>query len=378
MFRLVVLPDFQHYNDLRLRLASKLFGMDDQQHVLHAQVQWVAQNAERLGVALVLQEGDLTQSNYQPEWEAASQAMAQLDGVVPYVVCVGNHDMGYEEAPPAGRFWASNRRDSLLSRYFPPERFAADRFPNTAGYQYGGHYGDGSENYFIRFEADSEVFLVLSLEFLPRDEVLQWANSVIAEHSQCRVIVLTHGFIDVRGRRSLRADAYGISGNDAPEVWTKLIARHANIFLVLCGHDYGEARRTDRGVHGNLVHQVLANYQWWPKGGSGWLRMLTFDGGSILFETYSPVLDRFRRSPSSHFLLPAPQRTERRWPCLGYLQRRKLYHFFRVLDADGSGDLQRSDFELIADRFIKHDRVTPRGWASSDYSGGVAFVLAEP
>lgn len=349
MFRLVVLPDFQHYNDIRLGLAQKLFQMPDQQAVLEAQVRWVAENAQRLQVALAVQEGDLTQSNDPREWEVASRAMAPLDAVLPYVLCVGNHDMGYDSKPEAGRFWASNRRDSLLDRYFPPSRFQGNPL-----YQYGGNLDGSSENYYLLLDTDDESLLVISLEFLPRDEVLDWANDVVRDHRGRQTIVLTHGFLDVRGKRNLRAGAYGIEGNDGPEIWSKFVARHSNIFLLLCGHDYGEARRTDRGIHGNPVHQVLANYQWWEKGGNGWLRLLTFDraAGVIRFETYSPVLDQYRRTPSSHFEVEFPQRTERRWPCLSYLQRRKLYHFFSLLDADGSGELRVNDLGLIVERFI--------------------------
>nr|VFK59130.1 MAG: hypothetical protein BECKUNK1418G_GA0071005_100638 [Candidatus Kentron sp. UNK]VFK69031.1 MAG: hypothetical protein BECKUNK1418H_GA0071006_100930 [Candidatus Kentron sp. UNK] len=141
-----------------------------------------------------------------------------------------------------------------------------------------------------------------------RVQVIEWANGSVSAHSGHRCIVLTHGLLDKKGDRDLHGYNYAIEGNGAQEIWDKLLRKHKNIFLVLCGHSHGEARRIDEGDDGNLVHQVMANYQFWGKGGDGWMRILHFhpEEDRIDVKTYSPVLDRYRHGPSSEFTLPYP------------------------------------------------------------------------
>lgn len=350
-FRLIVLPDMQAYNDIRLGITQKLFGIEDQREVMRQQVRWVAKVAHERRVAMVLQEGDLTQTNYQPEWEMVSEVFAELDGVVPYMVSLGNHDMGYLERPAPGKFWTCNQRDSLLSDYFPPSRFRDNPLYRD---RYGGSFENSSENYYLLFDAGGTRFMVLTLEFLPRPEVLDWANAVVGAHADRHCILLTHAFLDIKGERVLRSDHYAIQGLSPGAVWDRFVSRHQNIFLVLCGHDYGESRRSDRGIHGNLVHQVLANYQWWERGGMGWLRILTFlpSEGRIQFETYSPVLDRYRRAPASEFTLAyQPIGPPGRIPGLSLLQQRKLHHFFSLVDHDRNDSISETDLFAFRDAF---------------------------
>ena len=49
--------------------------------------------------------------------------------------------------------------------------------------------------------------------------------------------------------------------NSAEDLWRELISAHDQIFLVLCGHHHGVARRTDRNAAGHEVLQLLADYQ---------------------------------------------------------------------------------------------------------------------
>ena len=99
-------------------------------------------------------------------------------------------------------------------------------------------------------------FLIVSLECKPRDEVLDWANKVVTEHPDHRVIVLTHAYMRANGKRFEKL-GYKIKGNAGEAIWEKLVSKHKNIFMVLCGHASGEAVLTSKGDHGNQVHQVL-------------------------------------------------------------------------------------------------------------------------
>ena len=57
--------------------------------------------------------------------------------------------------------------------------------------------------------------------------------------------------------------------------------------------------------HGLPVHHILANYQGYPEGGNGWLRLLRFSPtrDQIYVEAYSPTLDRWDRGPKHSFAL---------------------------------------------------------------------------
>jgi hypothetical protein len=115
--------------------------------------------------------------------------------------------------------------------------------------------------------------------------------------------VTTHDYLDPRGRRLANpiVDLERVDPdqhNGAEDLWSKLIRRHDQIFLVLCGHHHGQSRRVDVNDHGNPVHQVLADYQdrgqvgldagqppsrftGKPVGiGDGWYRLMQFDLGA--------------------------------------------------------------------------------------------------
>ena len=72
---------------------------------------WIADNVDHLNIKAVLCTGDLVEQNEnivlnrkmlnqtsREMWEAASHALARLDGKVPYIVSPGNHDYGYRKA----------------------------------------------------------------------------------------------------------------------------------------------------------------------------------------------------------------------------------------------------------------------------------------
>ena len=145
-------------------------------------------------------------------------------------------------------------------------------------------------------------FLIVSLECKPRDEVLTWANKVVAEHPEHRVIVLTHAYMRANGKRFEKL-GYKITGNAGEAIWQKLVSKHKNIFMVLCGHASGEAVLSSTGDHGNQVHQVLSDYQNLHNGGESWLRYMVFEPteDKIKVYTYNPALNKFRRQPTSRF-----------------------------------------------------------------------------
>lgn len=298
-FTLVVLPDTQCYCDTRLATSAKTWGRDLREHFF-TQTRWIRDNASRLNVAFVVHEGDIVQTDYPEEWEIARDAMNVLDGEVPYCLCLGNHDMGYRLDTPPDTYSTAVNRSTLFNEYFP-----RSKYENEPGF--GGTYDDTHDNSYYTFEASGLSFLILSLEFKPRDEVLEWAGRVASRHPDHRVIALTHSYLDTQNKRTTPG-GYEVAGNLGEGIWQKLVSRHANIFLVLCGHVLGEGRLTSTGEHGQQVHQLLCDYQGLEDGGGSWLRYMTFHPSEDRIEvyTFNPARGEFNNSPSSRFDLEYP------------------------------------------------------------------------
>lgn len=294
-FTLAVLPDTQYYCDTRHRLSAK-WGNGDLRKYFFEQTRWVQENQKRLNIAFLVHEGDIVQADAPEEWAIAKEAMSILDGKVPYCLCLGNHDMGYKKEDNKYGFDIAVDRTTHFNKYFPREKFAVRS-------EFGGTFHPQKhDNSWYQFTALGMQFLIISLECNPRDEVLDWANKVASDHPSHRVIVLTHSYLLANKQRIIK-ERYKMGGNHGEQMWQKFVSRHKNIFLVLCGHAYGEAVLTSTGIHGNQVHQVLSDYQEMNNGGESWLRYMTFKPSEHIISvfTYNPVLKKFLDRPSSRF-----------------------------------------------------------------------------
>ncbi len=298
-FTIAVLPDTQFYCDTRLKLSAK-WGNGDLRRYFFAQTEWVRDNQERLNIAFLVHEGDIVQADAPEEWAIAKKAMSVLDGKVPYCMCLGNHDMGFEKADNKYGGNIGVNRTTHFNTYFPREKFAKR-------HEFGGTFDpDRHDNSWYHFEVAGMSFLIVALECKPRDEVLGWANKTVSEHPDHRVIVLTHAYMN-KGK-SRNTGGMSAKGNTGEQTWQKFVKKHKNIFMVLCGHHAGEAVRTDAGDHGNQVHQILCDYQHLNNGGESWLRYMVFkpEANKISIHTYNPALDKFKNGPSSRFDLDYP------------------------------------------------------------------------
>jgi hypothetical protein len=287
-FTLIVLPDTQMY----ARMYPNIFVR---------QASWIKEWRTLHNIVGVLHEGDITDGSSAAEWRQADTALSTLDGVVPYCLTMGNHDYDPDMAKTL-------RSATNFNRHFGPPRFAGQPW-------YGGHYSNGNENAYYLLQGGKHRLLVLCLEFGPRDEVLAWANRVVAAHPGNPTIILTHCYTAsdntlVGPSDSESPRALGFEGNAGTEVWEKLVSRHPNIFLVLSGHVLGDGlgHVISRGIHGNRVDQLLANYQMRKYGGAGWLRILKIHPSqhTIRIKTFSPMLEQFERDAQNQFDIPFP------------------------------------------------------------------------
>jgi hypothetical protein len=290
-FTIVALPDTQHYSELYPQ-------------IFNAQTQWIADNAQGLNIKLVLGLGDIVQGGGETyQWQNADAAMRTLDGKVPYMSVIGNHD--YDRNNPIGRTdYAKN-----YNNYFGPARYAGQSW-------YKGNFPQGSnENFYGIHTINGKQYLVVALEVYPRDSALAWASSIVAAHSDKDVIVITHSYTSFDNTRVGRCDpnnaeSMGIGAdNDGEDMWRNFVSKHKNIVLVLSGHikaGDGTGRRADLGVNGNLVNQILSDYQNHPLGGGGFLRIMRFKPllNQIEVKTYSPYLNEYKTDGNNQFTIP--------------------------------------------------------------------------
>jgi hypothetical protein len=289
-FTLAVLPDTQEY----ARLGYPW--------IFVSQTRWIQQHHTRENIVFVLHEGDITSENTKPEWDLANSAFSLLDGEVPYLLTPGNHDVPFHAAPPG-----DPRDTANFNKTFPVTRYQNESW-------WGGHMKDDPDQRFGLFSAGGLDFMVLTLEFMPNDRMLDWANELVSAHPERRVIVLTHSYTLSDGMRVEPVQDFQggplwkVHANSGEEIWEKFVKRHKNIFLVLSGHVIttgGRGRLTSRGDHGNEVHQVLSNYQNFENGGNGWLRLMRFEPAAdrIVVRTYSTWLDQYSDHAEDNFIL---------------------------------------------------------------------------
>ena len=146
------------------------------------------------------------------------------------------------------------------------------------------------------------------MESSPRDAALAWADKVLNDNADKEAIVVTHSFVTTDSTRVDECDApgnYDVAGNRGEDMWYKYVQQHPNVILVVNGHTWYTGRRADLGLGGNVVNQVLSDYQALANGGNGYLRILTFKPSlnRIDVETYSPFLNAYMTDSANQFSL---------------------------------------------------------------------------
>ena len=302
---MILIPDPQTYVK---------FGRN--QPLFELMTSWVGENIEPLNIKMVLCTGDLVEQNEyinpdglsgnQPsksQWQSVARAFGRLDGRVPYVTALGNHDYGYKSI---------ENRKSNFNTYFPVDK----NFKNQQILREVGLNAEGIptlENAAFEFTSpNGKKVLILSLEFAPRDTTVSWAKQVINQekYKDHIVIVLTHSYMNSKNEHIVK-EGYPIeNGNYGSALFQQLIKPSKNVQMVFAGHIGAPnkpkehiAFRTDVNAAGKKIQQMVFNAQalgggWMGNGGDGWLRILEFlpDGKTVKVKTFSPF---FAISPTT-------------------------------------------------------------------------------
>lgn len=293
---LIVLPDTQCY----------VYRAPE---ILAAQIDWILEQRAARDIRFVAHVGDVVQHNSTEEWQRAKEIIGRLAGEVPYSLLPGNHDFGSGGT--------ADRRSSQMDDFFSRDDLDTRE-------SFGGSFEAGSIWNTFHYVPGTD-WMIVSLEFGPRQRVLDWAGDTLSSHSDRRSIVVTHSFLyhdgsrydrEAKAEQRWNVGQYGIGADasDGQQIWDALVSPHANVRLVLSGHVLGDgvARLVSRGESGQPVHQLLANYQVTARecpqreDGGGYLRIMTFDerpGAPTRLEvsTYSPWRDAWLRDPEQQF-----------------------------------------------------------------------------
>lgn len=299
-WRIIVLPDTQCYLD-EYKAAS------NERH-FHRQTQWIVENKLRGDIRYVLHTGDMTQHNTPLEWAKARKIMSELNGHVPYLVIPGNHDLG-----PGGNAYD---RSTLMAGYFPISD--AKKYTGFAG----AFKEDDPSNVYHLFKAGGVNWLIIGLEFGPRDEVLRWAKKLVEAHPRHSLILVTHAYLyDDDTRYDYKSKGNNQAGNpqyyhimalpgyanDGEQMWKNMVSKTKSASIVICGHVLGDGLGylQDTNLAGERVAQMLVNFQQRMEGGEGYLRILEFskDCRTIRVMDYSPSLDRYLPGSQSQFMI---------------------------------------------------------------------------
>lgn len=252
---LVVVPDTQHYSQNRANAPIA--------H-MHKAFDWIVSVKGQLNIQFVQGLGDITESwDQRWEWDNASTAWYKLQGQVPHMPIVGNHDS------PA-----------TMNQYFSRSYYSRESW-------YGGDFG-GIENNYALLTIGREQYMFLHVQAhdqysKPPASALAWAKQVLAANPRKKVILATH---DLWATQTIK---------------NNLLTKYDNIVLANAGHDcVREATYVTTGPNGGVSNNFIADFQCDAQEVM-LLRYYVFKPleDKVYYYTYSPITQKFEQDASS-------------------------------------------------------------------------------
>lgn len=252
---LVVIPDTQHYSQNRANAPIA--------H-MHKAFDWIVSVKNQLNIQYVQGLGDITETwDNRWEWDNASTAWYKLQGQIPHMPIVGNHDS------PA-----------MLNQYFPKSYYSRESW-------YGGDFG-GMENNYTLLTIGREQYMFLQVQAhdqysKPPASALIWAKQVLAANPNKKVILATH---DLWATTTIK---------------NNLLTQYDNIVLANAGHDcVREATYVTTGPNGGVSNNFIADFQCDAQEVM-LLRYYVFKPleDRVYYYTYSPITQQFEADASS-------------------------------------------------------------------------------
>ena len=228
---------------------------------------WILDNKEERKIEYIFGLGDTvdTLTTYPNsarnprEWIKARSQINRLydsegNAIIPFTIVRGNHDdeKGYHK-----HICTENYQNQIDGFFYDPEK------PLTLG--------NSMSNSYRKIQIGGHKYLMLGLDYHADDSVIEWANQVISENPDYKVIVSIHAYLNSSGM--FEYEDIGSSNVDDTELvwkpfrgqnlWNKIFRQHENVFMVLSGHVAVNTPvvNTRTGLNGNEVIEILVDPQ---------------------------------------------------------------------------------------------------------------------
>ena len=251
---------------------------------LHYTYDWIIDHQVDKKIEYVIGLGDITNWNQPREYQAATSQLDRLtEAGIPQMIIRGNHDHILE-----------------YNRYISAEKYKTQDMETF----------DGTMRDTYRIQTIGHVkYMMLTLDCSPTAEELEWANQAVAAHPDCNVIVSTHVYLNSDNTTTHYASASDHtpaavkpkdSAKSGQEIFDAFIKKHANIVMVLCGHDFvnGPIYHTVLGENGNSIIELMVDAQQLEVNYSrslGMIALLGFSNGgkTVTVEYFSTALGAY-------------------------------------------------------------------------------------
>jgi len=220
----VVIPDTQGYVE---PWPEQGFAWSE----VKSTFEWLPTVRDQLNIQVVQSVGDMGEfyiGHNAPEWGRVQYLYTYLmDRGIPAIPAAGNHE------------WENDHDFVWMNNYFDISDYQQHSW-------WGGHY-DGMQNTYQLFTIGNEDYLFITIQYeagstsnpeVGRQDVVDWAEGVVAAHPDRKVIFTSHW-------------------NENTDHFSQIIAPYSNVVMTLAGHQ----DRDDYFVTNGRTHNFIQNYQ---------------------------------------------------------------------------------------------------------------------
>lgn len=249
---------------------------------------WIwSQQQHGKNIKCILQTGDVTENNLRSQYDIFLEYTAPVAANIPYIACTGNHDYDWTDGS-----LILDRYSTLFSEY---TAFESVRSKIIDQFEEGR-----MENIIVENSIMGQRYDIISLEFGPRKEVVEWVRAHVEAHPERQYILMTHEHLTTKGER-ISSGAYSsrqlrnTTATSPEQLWTQLVKDNNNIVCVLCGHNGFSTHLFSENSSGRDVAQILFNLQYQANGGDGWVQIWEFPMGKdyVNVDVYNTITRQY-------------------------------------------------------------------------------------
>ena len=250
------------------------------------------------------------------EWNAFDTAMGPAMNVLPWAMCLGNHDYGNPVDPSqttAHYAWAiSSLYVTGYESYFgrrPDDVFTVNyrNFTGPPVHANDSYFGGMSTNelngYYYFPTPTGRTFLVITLEHSPDALTWLWAVDIMDANPDLPTIIVTHGWMLPDGTiptQPMTFNQHSSLDQAVPPHFIDLylvrdhtFATRRQIFGIVCGHVGVENQKIVQNIWGDDVYYLLFDHLDINDGINALFNSIAFDegAGTLTVETIDAEID---------------------------------------------------------------------------------------